>query len=990
MPARSLHLPRRLLPALLAVSLAAPLAGIATVATTGVAHATAPGGPVVLDGMDSGNHGTETGGVPRGTWHFGQLAMQLLMGQSSAGTPDTVAVIGAADSTATNANCGAMAHWAAAQLGYTVSYFPNQADIDSLFSRIHAGTYTPRLIYITDTHCLNGLVHVQNSSGTVIGDAVLPPHSTDIASFVNRGGALYAEYSSYSWLRTLIPSITVATTPTGSNPLLTPAGSTTFPTLTNSDLVSPWHGYFTGSLGSSLQILAAQNLGNGPQSVIIGGSLVTLPTVSTTSTGSSADIGTTAGVTTTAENPDGSPVSGASVTFTITSGPNRGQTAVVVTGADGKATYSYASTTAGTDVFTTSVVVSSQTYPGSASILWRAAHPTPPGITAVSQAGGTAVVTLSPPVSNGGYSTAPTYTVKAYPGGISSGSTPVVVSGATGPDVTVAGLDPALSYEMVATATNPSGTSDPSPTTWVGSSTTVWSPYTAPTAGSTVPDGVLNLPYSQALSVTGGVGPYTWSLVSGTLPAGLTLNADGTITGTPTAFGPATFTAMVMDGDGAMVMPTVTLSVTTPGPSSPALRSTGVGAATQTATVLVPSGGTVSLLDASGNPAASVTVAGVGTYVIDPAGVISFVPAPGFSGTAPALSLLLTDAYNQTATSTYTATVTKPAAPVAPATGPVTSAAADTPQQTQVTIPPGDRVRLVGTDGAPATSVTVPGQGTYNLDTVTGVITFTPVTGFSGTASGVGFVISDGYGQSASSRYTPTVLLNPAKPVEHHVVTPSARAAASLVLRAHGTTLPVTCKVTTGRVATCTVTLYATVHGRRVVIGTGHRTVTGKGASRGLTVTVRLNHLGRALAAVPGGVKVTASAAIQAPGSHTWMYAKARSHVVAGQVRVQRLVYFGTGSAVLTKDDRAYLDRLRHQLAGVKSVVCNGYTDSRSGTAFNLALGKSRAAHTCAYLLRGLHLAAGAHSFGAYRPQANNATQAGRARNRRAEVILHY
>ena len=48
------------------------------------------------------------------------------------------------------------------------------------------------------------------------------------------------------------------------------------------------------------------------------------------------------------------------------------------------------------------------------------------------------------------------------------------------------------------------------------------------------PDGVVGVPYSQALSATGGTGSATWTLI-GSLPAGLSLSPAGVISGTPTA-----------------------------------------------------------------------------------------------------------------------------------------------------------------------------------------------------------------------------------------------------------------------------------------------------------------------------------------------------------------------------------------------------------------------------------------------------------------------
>src|SRR6185503_17342963 len=51
--------------------------------------------------------------------------------------------------------------------------------------------------------------------------------------------------------------------------------------------------------------------------------------------------------------------------------------------------------------------------------------------------------------------------------------------------------------------------------------------------------GRVGVAYSSSLVATGGVGPYTYSIISGSLPTGLTLNAStGAITGTPTTAGP--------------------------------------------------------------------------------------------------------------------------------------------------------------------------------------------------------------------------------------------------------------------------------------------------------------------------------------------------------------------------------------------------------------------------------------------------------------------
>ncbi len=96
---------------------------------------------------------------------------------------------------------------------------------------------------------------------------------------------------------------------------------------------------------------------------------------------------------------------------------------------------------------------------------------------------------------------------------------------------------------------------------------------------ASLPDGQIGVIYNQTLTVSNGNPPYIWSVISGALPGGLSLNtATGTITGTPTASGTFNFTVQVADITGSVA----SLSLSTNVPSLPA------PVATSTTTTPIP------------------------------------------------------------------------------------------------------------------------------------------------------------------------------------------------------------------------------------------------------------------------------------------------------------------------------------------------------------------------------------------------------------------
>jgi subtilisin family serine protease len=86
---------------------------------------------------------------------------------------------------------------------------------------------------------------------------------------------------------------------------------------------------------------------------------------------------------------------------------------------------------------------------------------------------------------------------------------------------------------------------------------------------TTLPDATEDVAYSEALEATGGTPPYTWSVDSGSLPAGLTLDpGTGAIAGTPTTAGTSSFTAKVTDANSQSDLQSLSLTVD-PAPVGP-------------------------------------------------------------------------------------------------------------------------------------------------------------------------------------------------------------------------------------------------------------------------------------------------------------------------------------------------------------------------------------------------------------------------------------
>ena len=93
---------------------------------------------------------------------------------------------------------------------------------------------------------------------------------------------------------------------------------------------------------------------------------------------------------------------------------------------------------------------------------------------------------------------------------------------------------------------------------------TIMNPQPLSISTTTLPQGSTSTPYNGTLQATGGVPPYSWKIIQGQLPPGLTLNSTtGVISGTPILVTTSTFTVQVTDAEVTPPAPvTATLTIT--------------------------------------------------------------------------------------------------------------------------------------------------------------------------------------------------------------------------------------------------------------------------------------------------------------------------------------------------------------------------------------------------------------------------------------------
>lgn len=120
------------------------------------------------------------------------------------------------------------------------------------------------------------------------------------------------------------------------------------------------------------------------------------------------------------------------------------------------------------------------------------------------------------------------------------------------------------SYAISVTATDGGITSGGTPVSITESYTLEVPAPVITIAPATLAGATVGNVYAQTLSASGGVAPYAFAVTAGALPAGVTLTADGTLSGTPTAAGTFNPAITATDANGQSVTQAYALLVAAP------------------------------------------------------------------------------------------------------------------------------------------------------------------------------------------------------------------------------------------------------------------------------------------------------------------------------------------------------------------------------------------------------------------------------------------
>ena len=172
--------------------------------------------------------------------------------------------------------------------------------------------------------------------------------------------------------------------------------------------------------------------------------------------------------------------------------------------------------------------------------------------------------------------------------------------------ITISGLAAPTSGRLAFRYFVTNGGSSGTNSDYIGIDNFVYTPFVCPTltiSPATLNQAYAGVTFNQALSQTGGQGSASYAVTSGTLPGGLNLMSNGTLSGTPSATGTFNFTVTVTDANGCEGTRNYTMEVlcNPNGASLNNLPSLCSNSGVQTLNQGLPAGGTYSGTGVTGN-----------------------------------------------------------------------------------------------------------------------------------------------------------------------------------------------------------------------------------------------------------------------------------------------------------------------------------------------------------------------------------------------------
>ncbi|GAB2511943.1 putative Ig domain-containing protein [Lysobacter humi (ex Lee et al. 2017)] len=336
-------------------------------------------------------------------------------------------------------------------------------------------------------------------------------------------------------------------------------------------------------------------------------------------------------------------------------------------------------------------------------------------------------------------------------------------------------------------------------------------------APATLANGRVATAYTQAITASGGVAPYTYAVTAGALPNGVTLSSTGTLSGTPTAAGTFNATITATDANGQGGSRAYSLQIAAP------------------TLALVPAAGALTAAYNSPYAQAFTASGGTGPYTYAASG--SLPPGVTLSGNTLTGTPTAPGSYAFTITATDTGS-TGAGAPFAIAQNYTLQVAAPTITLTPATLPDGS-AGVAYSQSLAASGGIAPYTFTISAGALPNGIALASSGALSGTPTQAGtfnatVTATDANGQTGTRAYTlqiaaPVLALSPATLPQG-----TRTVAYSQALSATGGTAPYTYAVTAGALpAGLTLSTTGTLSGTTTAIGTFNVTITATDSSTG-------------------------------------------------------------------------------------------------------------------------------------------------------------